>query len=121
MMCALQSECEYIINNSLQTGITVKCVYDVHHRKTHKSHLLTQPGVIRTVDSNSHALAEHIAIGALKRGDLAELVELEVVGAHALGGLGVHALELEAIGLGDGEDGGRAWVVLGRYMSAMVH
>jgi len=65
-----------------------------------------------TVDSNSHALGEYIAVGTLEGGNFAELVELLVVFAHSLRGLSVHLLKLEAVGLGDGEDGGRAWVAL---------
>ena len=65
-----------------------------------------------TVDGDGHALVEHIAVSALEGGDLAELVEEAVVVAHALRWLGVDLLELEAVGLGDGEDGGRARVVL---------
>ena len=66
----------------------------------------------RTVDGNSHALGEHIAVSALESRDLAEFVEEAVVVAHALCGLGVDLLKLETVGLGDGEDGGGARVVL---------
>lgn len=70
-----------------------------------------------TVDGNGHALHQHIAIRALKRRDLAELVQLAVVIADALGRLCVHKVELETVGLGDGEDGGGARVALQSDMS----
>lgn len=71
------------------------------------------PDIARlTVDGDGHALGQNIAVGALESRNLAELVELQVVGADALAGLGVDALQLQAIGLGDGEDGGGARVLL---------
>jgi len=67
---------------------------------------------ILTVNGNGDALAQDVAIGALEGGHLAELVELAVVIADALGRLGVHEVELETVGFGDGEDGSGAWVAL---------
>ena len=65
-----------------------------------------------TVDGNGHALAQDVAISALERGDLAELVQLAVVVADALGRLGVDLLELDVVGLGDSVDGRGAGVAL---------
>lgn len=65
-----------------------------------------------TVDGDGNALAQDVAVGALEGRDLAELVEQAVVIADALGGLGVDLLDLEVVGLGDGEDGRRARVAL---------
>lgn len=67
-----------------------------------------------TVDGNGDALDQDVAVGALEGGHLAELVELAVVIADALGRLGVDDVELEVVGLGHGEDGGGARVTLDR-------
>lgn len=57
-----------------------------------------------TVDGDSDALAQDVSILALESRDLAELVELAVVVADTLGGLGVDQLDVEGVGLGDGEE-----------------
>lgn len=64
-----------------------------------------------TVDGNGDALAQDVAILALESWDLAELVDLPVVVAD-FARLGVHQLEVEAVGLGNSENGGGAWVAL---------
>ena len=68
-----------------------------------------------TVDGNSDALAQNVAIAALERGNLAQLVELAVVIADALGWLGVHHVEFDVVGFGHSEEGGCAWVALSPY------
>lgn len=65
-----------------------------------------------TVDGNGHALGEDVAISALEGGNLAELVELEVLGRDTLGRLGVDNLELEVVGLSDCKDSSAAGVAL---------
>ena len=65
-----------------------------------------------TVDGNGHGLGEDVAILALESWDLSKPVELLVVVADALGWLGGHDLEVDVVGLGDGENGGGAWVTL---------
>ena len=65
-----------------------------------------------TVDRNSHALGQDVAVGALEGGHLAEPVDFAVVVADTLGRLGVDILELKTVGLGDGLNGGRARVAL---------
>ena len=66
----------------------------------------------RTVDGNGHALGQNVAISALECGNLAELVELQVVRRDTLGWLGVDILEVKLVGLCDSENGGGAWVAL---------
>ena len=61
-------------------------------------------GGVLTVHSDGNGLGENEAIGALEGGDLAELVELQVVGRHALGGLGVDKFDIEAILLRDRQE-----------------
>ena len=67
-----------------------------------------------TVDGNGHGLGEDIAIGALEGWDLAQAVQLLVVVANALGWLGVDQLDVEVVGLRDGEESGGARVALSR-------
>ncbi|THZ80313.1 hypothetical protein D6C84_07549 [Aureobasidium pullulans] len=55
---------------------------------------------------NGNALGEDVAVGTLEGGDLAELVELEVLGLDTLGRLGVNDVKVEAVGLCDGQQGG---------------
>lgn len=66
----------------------------------------------RTVDGNGNALGEDVAVSALEGGDLAELVELEVLGVDTLGRLGVNNVKVEAVGLCDGQQGGGTGVTL---------
>ena len=66
----------------------------------------------RTVDGNGNALGEDVAVGTLEGGDLAELVELEVLGLDTLGRLGVNDVKVEAVGLCDGQQGGGTGVTL---------
>lgn len=66
----------------------------------------------RTVDSDGDALREDEAVSALEGGDLAELVELQVLGRDTLGRLSVDKLDVEAILLCDGEEGGGTRVTL---------
>jgi hypothetical protein len=56
-----------------------------------------------TVDGDGDALGEDEAVSALKGRDLAELVELEVVGGHTLRRLRVDKLNVEAVLLCDRE------------------
>ena len=65
-----------------------------------------------TVDGDSDGLAQHVSIGTLKGWDLAELVELEVLGRDTLSRLGRDKLELKAILLGDREQRSGARVAL---------
>ena len=73
-----------------------------------------------TVDGNGHALGQDVAIGALESRDLAELVQLAVVVANALGRLGVDLLELDVVGLGDSVDGRGAGVALLRRFQLAI-
>ena len=66
----------------------------------------------RTVDGNGNALGEDVAVGTLEGGDLAELVELEVLSVDTLGRLGVNDVKVEAVGLCDGQQGGGTGVTL---------
>jgi hypothetical protein len=56
-----------------------------------------------TVDSDGDALGEYEAVGTLEGGNLAELVELQVVGRDTLRRLGVDKLDVEAVLLCDRE------------------
>lgn len=60
-----------------------------------------------TVQRNGNALAQHVAIGAHKDGDLAEGVDLEqlLVVLGVLVFVCVDNVQLDAVGFGDGEDG----------------
>jgi hypothetical protein len=65
-----------------------------------------------TVDSNSHALSQDIAISALECGDLAELVELQVLSGDTLSRLSMDQLDVEIVRLRNSEDRWRTWVLL---------
>ncbi|THX29268.1 hypothetical protein D6D10_08970 [Aureobasidium pullulans] len=73
----------------------------------------------RTVDGNGNALGEDVAVGTLEGGDLAELVELEVLGLDTLGRLGVNDVKVEAVGLCDGQQGGGTGVTLRKDSAIM--
>ncbi|TIA29845.1 hypothetical protein D6C78_09973 [Aureobasidium pullulans] len=73
----------------------------------------------RTVDGNGNALGEDVAVGTLEGGDLAELVELEVLGLDTLGRLGVNDVKVEAVGLCDGQQGGGTGVTLRKESTIM--
>lgn len=70
----------------------------------------------RTVDSNGKALRQDEAVSANKGRNLAELVQLEVLGRRA-GRVGKDNLDVEVVGLGDGQNGRRPRVGLTRGMS----
>ena len=59
--------------------------------------------VTLTVDSDGDALGEDEAVGTLEGGDLAELVELLVLGGDALGWLSVNRLDVESVLLCDSQ------------------
>jgi alanine-alpha-ketoisovalerate/valine-pyruvate aminotransferase len=69
-------------------------------------------GVALTVDGDGNALREDKAVSALEGGNLAELVELQVLGRDTLRRLSLDELNVEAILLRDGQERGRAWVTL---------
>lgn len=62
---------------------------------------------IRTVDSNSNAFGQDIAVSTLEGGNLAELVELQVLGRDTLSRLSMDKLDIEIVGLRNSEDRGR--------------
>ncbi len=64
-----------------------------------------------TVDCNSYALAEDVAIGALERWNLAKLVEQQVVRARVRG-INFNNVKIEFVGLCNGLDGSAAGVAL---------
>lgn len=64
-----------------------------------------------TVDGDGHALVQDVAILTLEGGDLAELVELQVVGGGA-GGVNLDDLEVDIVGLSHGANGRGTRVVL---------
>lgn len=66
--------------------------------------------VKRTINSNGNSLIQNEAIGTDKGGDLAQGVDLEVIGT--LVGLSVHQLEIQAVSLGHNEDRDGARVLL---------
>lgn len=66
-----------------------------------------------TVDSNGDALVKDVAIRALESWDLAQLVELQVLGG-GLGDIDVDNVEVETVGLRDRLDGSAARVSLCR-------
>jgi hypothetical protein len=74
----------------------------------------------RTVDGDGNALGEDVAVGTLEGGDLAELVELEVLGVDTLGRLGVNNVKVEVVGLCDGQQGGGTGVALRGSVSCAI-
>ncbi|THZ99421.1 hypothetical protein D6C82_05163 [Aureobasidium pullulans] len=68
---------------------------------------------------NGNALGEDVAVGTLEGGDLAELVELEVLSLDTLGRLGVNDVKVEAVGLCDGQQGGGTGVTLRKESTIM--
>jgi hypothetical protein len=71
----------------------------------------------RTVDGNGNALGQDVTVSTLKGRDLGELVELEVLVADTLGRLGVDNVEVQAVGLCDGQQGSGTGVTLRRSQS----
>lgn len=67
---------------------------------------------VLTVDSDGNGLRENEAVGTLEGRDLAELVELQVVGRDTLGRLGLDELNVEAVLLCDSKERGGARVTL---------
>ena len=65
-----------------------------------------------TVDGNGDGLREDEAISTLERGYLAELVELQVLSADAVGRDGLDEFNVEAILLCDSEQASGARVAL---------
>ena len=72
---------------------------------------------MHTVDGDSDALRQNVAVSTLESGDLSERVYLEVFGTDALGGLLVDELDVETVGFRDHQEGGSAGVVLAKEMS----
>lgn len=68
--------------------------------------------LVRTVDSNGNALVESVTIGTDEGWDLAELVDLEVLGRDTLCRLSLNDLDLDVVGLGHSANGGGAGVTL---------
>lgn len=66
----------------------------------------------RTVDGDSNALGEEVAVAALKSRDAAQFVELAVVVRDTLARVGVDKLDVEVVGLRDGEQRHGARVAL---------
>lgn len=64
-----------------------------------------------TVDGDGHALVQNVTVLALKGGDLAQLVELQVLGG-GLGGVDLDDVELEVVGLRNGANRRAPGVVL---------
>lgn len=64
-----------------------------------------------TVDGDGHGLVQNVAILALKGGDLAQLVELQVLWG-GLGGVDLNDLKVEVVGLCNGANGRAPGVVL---------
>lgn len=69
-----------------------------------------------TVDGNGHALVQNVTVLALKGRDLAQLVELQVLGG-GLGGVDLDDVELEVVGLRNGADRRAPGVVLRECLS----
>lgn len=65
-----------------------------------------------TVNGNGDGLGEDETVGALKGGNLAELVELQVLGGDAIGGHGLDELKVKTVLLRNGEQRGGARVAL---------
>lgn len=91
-----------ILNSDFQTGITVLIGFLIFGKG---SSVPSANDILRTVDGNGNALGEVVAISTDKGGDLAQLVDLQVVGRDASGGVGLDNLNVEAILLGDSDDG----------------
>jgi hypothetical protein len=65
-----------------------------------------------TVDGDSNALVENVAISSNKGWDLSELVDLEVVGRDTLRRLSLNDLEVNIVCLRNSADGSGAGVTL---------
>lgn len=107
----------YIINKLfVQSGITIMLIRsNIHHVALGLCGRSVASRAWRclTVDGDGHALVQDVAILALEGGDLAKLVELQIVGGRA-GGIDLNDLEVEVVGLRHGADGRGARVVLSR-------
>lgn len=64
----------------------------------------------RTINSNGNSLVQGEAIGTYEGGDLAQGIDLEVIGA--LVRLSVYQLDIQVVGLGHSEDRDGARVCL---------
>lgn len=69
-----------------------------------------------TVDGDGHALVENVTVFALEGRDLAQLVELQVLGG-GFGGVDLDDVELEVVGLRNGANGRAPGVVLPECVS----
>ena len=67
---------------------------------------------VLTVDSDGDGLRENEAVGTLESGNLAELVELQVLGRDTLSRLSVDKFNVKTILLCDSKKGGGARVTL---------
>ena len=74
----------------------------------------------RTVHGDGQALAQDKAISALEGGDLAELVELQVLGGDAVGGDRLDELEVKVVLLGHDAQAGGARVALRTLLAHFV-
>lgn len=61
--------------------------------------------VIRTVNGNSDALSENVAILTDEGRDLAELVDLEILSRNTFSWLSLDDLEVDVVGLGNCANG----------------
>ena len=100
-----------ILNSSLQTGITVIDNISHHGRRRFGLGRMLERGKRRTVDCNGNGFGQFIAVCSHERGDLAELVELQVFEA-GLFSVDGDFLKVKLVRLGDSFDGNGAWVTL---------
>lgn len=74
----------------------------------------------RTVNSDSNALVESVAISTDKGRNLSKLIKFEVLGRDTLGRLSLNNLEVNIVGLRDCADGSGAGVALREKISQML-
>jgi len=97
----------------IKTGITEK-VFSSLHRELAKERpqMGANRSEIRTVDGNGDALVKGVAVSTNESRDLAQLVDLEVLGGDTFGWLGLNDLNVDVVGLCDSTDGRGARVTL---------
>src|SRR4051794_21454787 len=71
---------------------------------------------VRTVNGNGNTLVESVAISTYEGWDLAELVDLEVLGGDTLGWLSLNDLNVDVVGLSHSANGGGAGVTLLQWL-----
>jgi len=59
---------------------------------------------VHTVDCDSNSFGQDVAVGAFEAGNLAKVIDLEILLGHTLRRLSMDNLEVDVVGFGDRKD-----------------